>query len=734
MAAVFRKGKYMPLSETNVSPTFVTSYDGQQIITGADRDREIRYTMGNYLGGGIAGVVYEAFDRKEHQHVAIKILNPVGYKLLNPAVLRRGEIIKHGVPVVGNVRNMTLENVYWVKVANRTDLIACYVDHTQHTHYHTHLPTNTSIVLELKELTLEMCVGLWRFDIIEQVIEEECDEMEIVEETHEVPQTLVSTVTSASGISLLSNNNPSNPANENVPYYYQNVLITESHERIRSTKFSAGGKKPLTTHMDEMKTNEECFHTCKAANSSGTSMAASIAAGTGGNPCSLAVPHRFETKEQYHQLHCHRHDSIDLLRNKNRAALKCKIPAMPAKYKAFLLNRKSIYREIAHMHKLTGNSVSGQITHGGHENVLKLFDVLELIQPSKSTIFLVLELAYGGELFDRIKGDQGVEELIARRYFRQLLSGVLFCHQLGIVHRDLKPENLLLSDSDVLKIADFGLSAHFIAAVSNRVVQEQPQSVQDLHGSLSTQRRSSPEDDDRFTSTTNAILNASSSSTLSMPAAEFRRLNSVVGSPHYVAPEVLQNARYGYDGRKADMWSIGVILYGLLVGSLPFGKELQSCPRYLKFCDWIRSLPADAHTGKLLYEPEVYQQPSPVPNDDHIEGTRTSRKHTLVHPNCNNDIHRQYGLSIKANLNVGGLHLSNHSLPPLNNKHSPINSSGSNPTMGFPRSIAYPSWLFPRRLSTEGIFLLSCLLHPDPVKRYSCEDASKSFWVQLPVL
>jgi serine/threonine protein kinase len=99
-----------------------------------------------------------------------------------------------------------------------------------------------------------------------------------------------------------------------------------------------------------------------------------------------------------------------------------------------------------------------------HINVLRLDDALELQQDSKCTIFLVLELAAGGELFDRIKLDCGTDEASARVYFKQLISGVAFCHNSGVCHRDLKPENLLLADNEensTLKIADFGLSAFF---------------------------------------------------------------------------------------------------------------------------------------------------------------------------------------------------------------------------------------------------------------------------------
>jgi len=149
-------------------------------------------------------------------------------------------------------------------------------------------------------------------------------------------------------------------------------------------------------------------------------------------------------------------------------------------------------------------------------HVVNLLEVLA----SRTKIFIVLELVTGGELFDKIVTAGRFDEPTARKYFRQLISGVDYCHHQGVCHRDLKPENLLLDEQALLKISDFGLSA--------------------LYGS-------------------------DHSATL---------LHTTCGTPNYVAPEVL--ADKGYDGFQADVWSCGVILYVLLAGFLPFDEPSMS--------------------------------------------------------------------------------------------------------------------------------------------------------------
>jgi len=154
-----------------------------------------------------------------------------------------------------------------------------------------------------------------------------------------------------------------------------------------------------------------------------------------------------------------------------------------------------------------------------HKYVVGMIEVLA----SKTKIFIVLELVTGGELFDKIVSLGKLNEDQALFYFCQLVEGVEYCHKLGVCHRDLKPENLLLDAQGNLKISDFGLSSLYVGDA-------------DMDGTSRTEI-----------------------------------LHTTCGTPNYVAPEVL--ADKGYDGKKADVWSIGVILYVLLAGFLPFDES-----------------------------------------------------------------------------------------------------------------------------------------------------------------
>merc|ERR1711865_47593 len=151
---------------------------------------------------------------------------------------------------------------------------------------------------------------------------------------------------------------------------------------------------------------------------------------------------------------------------------------------------------------------------GNHPSIIQLVDMDESLQ---STVRLVLELCEGGELYDRIQQKQFYPEPEAKLLIRNLLEAMKFIHSKGVMHRDLKPENILLaskvSNTDI-KISDFGL-----AKISKDFPRRLPRS------------------------------------------------HSICGSDFYLAPEVIKQEEYG---REIDIWSVGVVCYVVLSGSLPF--------------------------------------------------------------------------------------------------------------------------------------------------------------------
>lgn len=149
-----------------------------------------------------------------------------------------------------------------------------------------------------------------------------------------------------------------------------------------------------------------------------------------------------------------------------------------------------------------------------HPHVTRLYQLME----TKQTIYMVTEYASNGEIFDHLVAKGRMSEPEAKRIFSQIVSAVSYCHSQGVVHRDLKAENLLLDHNLNIKLADFGFSNQF------------------TEGNL---------------------------------------LSTFCGSPPYAAPELFLGLKY--DGTRADIWSLGVVVYVLVCGSLPFdGPTLQA--------------------------------------------------------------------------------------------------------------------------------------------------------------
>ena len=198
---------------------------------------------------------------------------------------------------------------------------------------------------------------------------------------------------------------------------------------------------------------------------------------------------------------------------------------------------KFIHKEFALKHgNVTKKQLDMEITlHkylGAHANLVQFFQSGENVDWK----WIAMELAEGGDLFDKIESDVGVGEDIAHVYFTQLISAVCFMHSKGVGHRDIKPENILLSSEGNLKIADFGLATLF-----------------DYQGQRKT-------------------------------------CKSSCGSPPYTAPEVLlctpltAKQGMGYFADYVDIWSCGVVLFVLLVGNTPWDEPK---PGSYEFDDYV---------------------------------------------------------------------------------------------------------------------------------------------------
>jgi len=172
--------------------------------------------------------------------------------------------------------------------------------------------------------------------------------------------------------------------------------------------------------------------------------------------------------------------------------------------------RKNLEREIA-LHQCLN-----------HENIIQLKKAVE----DKNFVYIMMEYAAGGELFDKIAADYGLEEDLAHFYYKQLVSGMEYLHSKGIAHRDLKPENLLIDNNGNLKISDFGLATLF-----------------------------------KYKGVT-------------------RRLTSACGTPPYVAPEI---HCMDYEGPPVDIWSSGIILFALLAGNTPWDEPTSRSEEFVAY-------------------------------------------------------------------------------------------------------------------------------------------------------
>jgi len=223
----------------------------------------------------------------------------------------------------------------------------------------------------------------------------------------------------------------------------------------------------------------------------------------------------------------------------------------------------------------------------GHENIIGLKNHGIGQGKHGHLYFIFMERAAGGELFDQLTTHNGaVPEALVRGFMLQLLAGVEHCHKRGVAHRDLKLENVLLDESGVVKVIDFGLSHQYGFDAAGTV--------------------------DR-----------------SMPIEGF------CGSKSYAAPEVLVGR--GYDGFVADMWSLGVCMFGLLNGFFPVDEAKMTDWRFEKLAKAQRARKSSVATILSWYKKDTrHLSPESVDLLDRLllvePAQRATMEDTLSHP------------------------------------------------------------------------------------------------------
>jgi serine kinase len=207
-----------------------------------------------------------------------------------------------------------------------------------------------------------------------------------------------------------------------------------------------------------------------------------------------------------------------------------------------IVNKKKAPRDV--VHKFLPREVKA-LRMIVHDNVIKCYDVID----TDDALYIVMEIADGGDVLDYINKRTRLTESVARLLFHDLLSGVEHCHTMSIVHRDLKCENLLLSNRMILKISDFGFA-------------------RELDG---------------------------------------KNLETYCGSYAYAAPEVILGQPYV--GEPADIWSMGVILYAMVVGRLPFKDNdvktlLSEISHHITLPSYLTDDIKDLIVRMLTYNPQ----------------------------------------------------------------------------------------------------------------------------------
>ena len=212
-----------------------------------------------------------------------------------------------------------------------------------------------------------------------------------------------------------------------------------------------------------------------------------------------------------------------------------------------------------------------------HPGIVQIYEVLS----SAEYLYIVMDYVSGGELYTKITRGGKLTNNECRKYTRQLCRALEYCHSKNVCHRDIKPQNILLDSNDNVLLADFGFASimevdelqnNNKSFVNDDVVDEM-----DLSSTGTNTRRS-----------------------MEGPSRIMKDMSTICGTMSYMAPEIFNKERY--TGDKADIWSLGIVIYVLLVGFMPF-KESDTEKKKFTAPSYVTKDAHDFVSNMLILDP-----------------------------------------------------------------------------------------------------------------------------------